>query len=295
MAKIINPLAFNVPIVDPRTGYPTEYFKRILEDIADAKISASLVEALGGDPDEDQVVTWDDTLGDLAFKPASEVLDMIGSEAHGDILYRDSASWALLPAGTDGKVLTTHGAGADPTWETAAGGGAVTLISEQIATGSEHAITFNTIPNTYRSLRLEVFGRTDEAVVGSPFTTTCNNDTSAIYDAQRQYAQSATAGADQFLSTAGWTTTVSLPGSTATASHLGHVVFEFLNYKDTSFYKTMKFQGRQMNSTTTGNAFVMHGGGSYRSTSAISRIDLTIATAAKVFISGSTFRLYGIS
>lgn len=123
MAKIINPLAFNVPIVDPKTGYPTEYFKRILEDISDAKISASLIEALGGDPDEDQVVTWDDTAGDLAFKPASDVLDMIGSEAHGDILYRDSAAWSLLPAGTDGNVLTTHGAGADPTWETPSGGG----------------------------------------------------------------------------------------------------------------------------------------------------------------------------
>lgn len=123
LAKIINPLAFNVPIVDPKTGYPTEYFKRILEDISDAKISASLIEALGGDPDENQVVTWDDTAGDLAFKPASDVLDMIGAEAHGDILHRGAAGWELLPAGTAGKVLTTNGAGADPTWETPSGGG----------------------------------------------------------------------------------------------------------------------------------------------------------------------------
>jgi hypothetical protein len=122
MAKIINPLAWNVPIVNPETGYPTEYFKRILEDISDAKISASLIEALGGDPDEDQVVTWDDTAGDLAFKPASDVLDMI-DDTHGAILYRDSADWQALAPGTDGDVLTTHGASADPTWEPPSGSG----------------------------------------------------------------------------------------------------------------------------------------------------------------------------
>ena len=53
----------------------------------------------------------------------SEILDFIGSAAHGDILYRDSATWARLAAGSAGEVLTTAGAGADPSWEPAAGGG----------------------------------------------------------------------------------------------------------------------------------------------------------------------------
>lgn len=76
MAKIINPLAFNVPIVDPKTGYPTEYFKRILEDISEAKLSASLIEALGGDPEEDAVVAWDDTTDSLTFVPNDELLSL---------------------------------------------------------------------------------------------------------------------------------------------------------------------------------------------------------------------------
>ncbi len=47
----------------------------------------------------------------------TQVLDMVGSAAHGDILFRGAASWSRLAAGTDGYVLTTHAAGVDPTWE----------------------------------------------------------------------------------------------------------------------------------------------------------------------------------
>src|SRR5258707_5823534 len=49
---------------------------------------------------------------------SSEILDGVGSEAQGDILYRGASTWALLSASTDGKQLTTHGAGSNPTWET---------------------------------------------------------------------------------------------------------------------------------------------------------------------------------
>lgn len=46
----------------------------------------------------------------------SEVLDLIGSAAHGDILYRGSSSWSRLAAGTAGRILQTAGASADPAW-----------------------------------------------------------------------------------------------------------------------------------------------------------------------------------
>lgn len=52
----------------------------------------------------------------------SALLDLI-STTRGVILYRGAAAWAALSPGTDGDVLTTHGAGADPTWETPSGGG----------------------------------------------------------------------------------------------------------------------------------------------------------------------------
>lgn len=57
--------------------------------------------------------------GDAEECTLSEILDFIGSAAQGDTLYRGSSSWARLPAGTAGYVLTTGGTGADPSWTAA--------------------------------------------------------------------------------------------------------------------------------------------------------------------------------
>jgi hypothetical protein len=62
-------------------------------------------------PNTDTVET-----GRGTFITLSALLDYIGSAAQGDVLYRDAASWARLPAGTSGHVLKTNGAGANPEW-----------------------------------------------------------------------------------------------------------------------------------------------------------------------------------
>jgi len=67
--------------------------------------------------------------GDPEDATFTQVLDLVGSATYGDILYRDSTSWARLPAGTSGNYLKTQGAGAAPTWATvsASGGGSTNL------------------------------------------------------------------------------------------------------------------------------------------------------------------------
>lgn len=50
----------------------------------------------------------------------SALLDKIGG-TQGDILYRDSANWNVLPAGITGRFLKTQGSGANPVWDIAAG------------------------------------------------------------------------------------------------------------------------------------------------------------------------------
>lgn len=53
----------------------------------------------------------------------SQALDLIGSAAQGDVLYRDAAGWARLGAGTSGDFLKTQGAAANPIWATIAASG----------------------------------------------------------------------------------------------------------------------------------------------------------------------------
>lgn len=74
--------------------------------------------------------------GDIEELPISDILDFLGAVSHGDIVYRDSGSWVLLPAGTTGKYLKTQGPGADPIWDTPSGGG-----STPTGTGFRHIIT----------------------------------------------------------------------------------------------------------------------------------------------------------
>ena len=56
----------------------------------------------------------------------SAILDAVFSSTRGSVLYRGAAGWAALGAGTAGNVLTTGGAGADPSWAAAAGGASIT-------------------------------------------------------------------------------------------------------------------------------------------------------------------------
>jgi hypothetical protein len=64
----------------------------------------------------------------LGFATLSDFIDAIGS-TRGSILYRGSSSWAALTPGTSGYVLTSNGAGADPTYEAASGGSFVPITT----------------------------------------------------------------------------------------------------------------------------------------------------------------------
>lgn len=54
--------------------------------------------------------------GDVEEMTLSETLDLIGSAAHGDILYRGASAWQRLAAGVSGYFLRTLGAGVNPEW-----------------------------------------------------------------------------------------------------------------------------------------------------------------------------------
>lgn len=53
----------------------------------------------------------------------TQLLDLVGSAAQGDILYRGASTWTRLGAGTSGQFLKTQGTGANPLWASVPGGG----------------------------------------------------------------------------------------------------------------------------------------------------------------------------
>lgn len=92
----LNPLAWNVPIVDEH-GSPTPEFQRKWL--------------------QQQVIN--ETIPELStLVEVSAVLDVIGS-TRGSVLYRGAGGWRILPPGTAGFALTSGGTGADPIWAAA--------------------------------------------------------------------------------------------------------------------------------------------------------------------------------
>ena len=90
------------------------------------------------------VALFDGATGKLIKESTvSAVLDQISS-TQGVVLYRGASAWAALAPGVSGKVLTTNGAAANPSWETAAGGGGA-LTDITAGTGNASLETSGTI------------------------------------------------------------------------------------------------------------------------------------------------------
>jgi len=79
--------------------------------------------------------------GSIEEMTLSQTLDLIGSAAQGDILYRGASGWARLAAGTNGQFLRTSGAGADPAWATIAAG--LTVGTTTITSGTSGNVLYN--------------------------------------------------------------------------------------------------------------------------------------------------------
>ena len=105
-----------------------------LQTAIDGKAATSHTHAVSGITG----VTAARVLGSVAGGAASEltasqVVDLIGS-TRGSLIYRGASAWSLLGQGSAGQVLTSGGAGVDPTWTTVAGGGdSVVVLGADVA------------------------------------------------------------------------------------------------------------------------------------------------------------------
>ena len=70
---------------------------------------------------------------------ATTILDSISS-TQGVVLYRGASAWSALSPGTDGSILTTHGASANPTWSPAPAAGAPTT-AHYVTTQAESGLS----------------------------------------------------------------------------------------------------------------------------------------------------------
>lgn len=115
----IAPLPDNAAIVDPKTGFVTIAFQQWWQQLF--QNSDTAFDDI--DTKLDNNITTSRLLGrttagsgEIEELTLSQALDLIGSAAQGDILYRGASAWARLGAGTSGHFLKTLGAAANPAW-----------------------------------------------------------------------------------------------------------------------------------------------------------------------------------
>ena len=200
----------------------------------------------------------------------------------GDIEYRSATANTntRIPIGTSGQVLAVNGSGV-PAWTTVSAGSMTVLASGSLS-GSNVSLT--SISGSYKDLIL---------VTRDPSVSGDGNRSLIIYfnnDQTGLYAGLAANGSGTGL-TATDTSIVITPTILASSSD-GASFTRIFDYANTAAYKHVERWGWVQNAATpTWSGFI--GSGFYRSTSAISRIDIT-ATGGSSTLAG-TYILYGVN
>jgi hypothetical protein len=203
----------------------------------------------------------------------------------GDIEYRSATANTntRLGIGSAGQVLTV--AAGVPSWSTPGAAGATSVIQTITTSGGATNVSFTSIPSTYKNLRI-VYSAAITAGAWEFFLMRFNNDTGSNYDRQTLQGRAGSATAAETYGS----TSMHIAQINQVNATVGEIVIPA--YKDTVLDKlaVSTFFGKHGTSST--NQFTGVFGGAFRSTAAITQIDLFPDTA-KVYVNGSTFTLYG--
>ena len=204
-------------------------------------------------------------------------------DAKGDIIAATAADTvARLAVGANGTVLTAaSGQATGLEWATPAAGGGMTLLSTTTLSGATTIIS--SIDQTYKSIVLYFFGV--NAGSGGSFFVNPNANTILVSQITN-YGENGLA-----YSITHNDSKLHLQGNLGANRPNNAFTLQFDNYANTTAFKPFNFYGYyEYHSPAIEACF--HSGGAYRSTSAISSIDINIASGT---FSAGTILLYGVN
>jgi uncharacterized membrane protein len=156
-------------------------------------------------------------------------------------------------------------------------------------TSSAASVDFTSIPSTYQHLQLRIFAHTDRASDNNGYGSfRVNSDSGSNYSWHQLYGDGASVGAGGAANQ----TLIPLNAFGGNSnSAFGISVIDFLDYADTNKYKTTRcLNGLDYN----GGGEINLISGNWRSTSAITSINIVRGFAVNNWVAGSIFALYGI-
>jgi hypothetical protein len=174
-------------------------------------------------------------------------------------------------------------------------------LETQTLTSAQTSITFSSISPDYTHLQLRIIGRTTRTdYVIEDANLRINGDTNSNYTWQRMFSDPATSSTAVSFATSTSETfinSVAILGTNAAgANKFGAAIVDFIDYKNTNKFKTVKaITGVQLHGDALLGVtdFAELSGGVWRNTNAITSLTLITPTGTQ-FTANSQFALYGI-
>lgn len=185
-------------------------------------------------------------------------------------------------ASSASNSITTNETPAFPSYES--------IATITVGAGGASSISFTSIPQTFTHLQLRGLFRSDYGSGAGAYFRMNNDTTSGIYSAHGLSGNGSSASAFGDINISAGTYWGIDTGPSSTANSFGANIVDILDYKNTNKFKTVRiFSGADSN----GSGTITLRSGLYRSTNAISRLDIVFGGAAN-WVSGTTVALYGI-
>lgn len=166
-----------------------------------------------------------------------------------------------------------------------------TLIASNTLSSSAASVTFSSIPNTYTDLVLRISARNDDTGVTETLRMQVNNNTGTVYSVTYMYGEGTNVVSGRDTSVDDINDGFRQNGGGATSNTFSNIEIYIPSYTASQNKPLSGFSAAETNAAS--NNFVMASANLVRDTNAISSIKLFNSTT-KVFVSGSSFFLYGI-
>jgi hypothetical protein len=262
-------------------------------DLATAELIAQLTELLSGLRNIPVSLTGvnDGSAYVLTLKNA-------GTGSKGLIIYAADGTTILFQADDSGVRASRAGAAAERVLTT---GESATVTTAMLANqpmvklaelaGAAASYDFTSIPQTYRHLMLEVYGRSDTAATSTSLRMRIQNLSTAIYYDQRSVVAGTSVSADESLgATSARVGLVS--AASAPAPLMGTATILLPHYTQANKEKPYIAHSTVLLALSTGGIQIAQFGGVADNSSAIDRI--TIFPLAGSFVADSIATLYGL-
>jgi hypothetical protein len=205
-----------------------------------------------------------------------------GTFAVGDfVIDQSGALYVCTVAGSPGMWVQIGG-----------GSSALAVIENQTLAADAASFDFQAIPQTYRHLRIIFMGRGANASLQVEVAMRFNADAGANYDNEAQWGDSnANTAAGSVAAT--YLRAGTIPAANATASRAGGGEILIPSYAGATFHKRYKSIYGHTEGTAATDQETGHASGGWRSTSAITRVQLLPSVGN--WLAGSQATLYGVS